>query len=247
MQLHLLGTTGYHPCDARHTACMMLPEIGVVLDAGTAFYRVRDLLETDTLDIFLTHTHLDHCIGVTFLFDVIEDRKMRHVRVHADQPKIEAVREHLLNELLFPVMPPCELLSLAGGPFKLPEGGKLTHFPLDHPGGSLGFRLDWPDRTLAYVTDTTAVPDAPYIEEIRGVDVLVHECYFNDDQPEKAHLTGHSCITNVCKVAKQAGAGLLILVHVNPMADPVKPLDIDVAEKIFPRVIVAEDRMVVDF
>ena len=105
MQLHLLGTTGYHPSDTRQTACMMLPEIGVVLDAGTAFYRVRDLLTIDTLDIFLTHTHLDHCIGVTFLFDVIEDRKMRHVRVHAEQAKIDALRAHLLNELLFPVLP----------------------------------------------------------------------------------------------------------------------------------------------
>ena len=30
MKLVLLGTTGYHPNDRRQTACMMLPEIGVV-------------------------------------------------------------------------------------------------------------------------------------------------------------------------------------------------------------------------
>ena len=31
---------------------MMLPEIGVVLDAGTAMFRVRQHLATPTLDIF---------------------------------------------------------------------------------------------------------------------------------------------------------------------------------------------------
>ena len=34
MKLHLLGTTGYHPNARRHTACLMLPEQGIVLDAA---------------------------------------------------------------------------------------------------------------------------------------------------------------------------------------------------------------------
>ncbi|HOT62947.1 MAG TPA: hypothetical protein PLU93_08795, partial [Treponemataceae bacterium] len=44
----------------------------------------------------------------------------------------------------------------------LPAGGQLTHFPLAHQGGSRGFRLDWPGHSMAYVTDTTATPDADY-------------------------------------------------------------------------------------
>ena len=39
MKLVLLGTTGYHANDRRQTACMLLPEIGVMFDAGTALYR----------------------------------------------------------------------------------------------------------------------------------------------------------------------------------------------------------------
>ena len=76
MKLVLLGTTGYHPNDERQTACFMLPEQGIVLDAGTAMYRVRDQLVTPELDIFLTHAHLDHIVGLTFLFDVIYDKPM---------------------------------------------------------------------------------------------------------------------------------------------------------------------------
>jgi ribonuclease BN (tRNA processing enzyme) len=247
MQLHFLGTAGYHPCDTRHTACLMLPEIGIVLDAGTAFYRVRELLTTDTLDIFLTHVHLDHSVGMTFLFDVIEDRPMQHVCVHAEEDKLSAVRNHLLAEPLFPVIPPCEFIPLGSDPFDLPRGGTLTHFPLDHPGGSVGYRLDWPDRSLAYVTDTIAAQSAPYIQKIRGVDVLVHECYFTDNQTEQAHLTGHSCLTQVCQVAKEASAGMLLLTHINPLADASHPLDLDLAKRIFPNVLVAADGMRVEF
>ena len=83
MKLLLLGTTGYHPNDRRQTACMMLPDIGVLLDAGSAMYRVREYLTTDTLDIFLTHAHLDHVFGLTFLFDVLQGHEMKRVTVHA--------------------------------------------------------------------------------------------------------------------------------------------------------------------
>ena len=41
MKLLLLGTSGYHPSEQRQTACLMLPEVGIVLDAGTGFFRVR--------------------------------------------------------------------------------------------------------------------------------------------------------------------------------------------------------------
>lgn len=247
MLLQFLGTTGYHPCEARHTACLMLPEIGIVLDAGTAFFRVRELLVTDTLDIFLTHAHLDHSIGVTYLFDVLLGREMRHVRVHAEEDKVTAIREHLLARPIFPADPPCEFVPLTSGPIELPENGKLTHFPLAHPGGSVGYRLDWPDRSLAYVTDTTAAVNAGYVHKIRGVDLLVHECYFNDSMTEQAKLTGHSCLTEVCRVAKKAKVGMLLLTHIDPLADAESPFDLDAAKKVFPDVLVGEDGMVVEF
>ena len=79
MKLVLLGTAGYHPSDQRQTACLMLPEQGIVLDAGTGHVSGGDFLMTDRLDIFLTHSHLDHIVGLTYLFDVIRwaDRSSR--------------------------------------------------------------------------------------------------------------------------------------------------------------------------
>ena len=97
MKLLLFGTSGYHPTERRHTACFMLPEAGIVLDAGTGFFRVRDHVATPTLDILLSHTHLDHVVGLTFMLSTKWQRPIERITVHG-QAKPAAVREHLLNE-----------------------------------------------------------------------------------------------------------------------------------------------------
>ncbi len=246
MKLILLGTSGYHPSDSRQTACLMLPELGVVLDAGTAMYRAAAHLVTDELDIFVTHAHLDHVIGLTYLWNVTQDHPLRQVRVHGAAEKLSVIEEHLFATALFPVKPPFEICPL-DGEVALKEGGRLTHFPLKHPGGSLGFRLDWPDRSLAYVTDTTAALGADYVEKIRGVDLLVHECTMADDMPDQAKMTGHSCPVPVAEVAAAAGVDRLVLVHINPLANGEQPLDLDAAEAIFPKIVVGTDNLVLEF
>ena len=246
MKLVLLGTTGYHPNNRRQTACFMLPEAGIVLDAGTGMFRVREQLATDELDIFLSHAHLDHIVGLTFLFDVLFEKNMRRVTVHAQQETIAAVREHLLAPAVFPVELPCDYRPLAG-PVPLVGGGRLTHFPLEHPGGSTGFRLDWPGRSLAYVTDTVARPGAEYIAAIRGVDLLVHECYFDDSMQAWAERTGHSSTTGVAQVALEAEVGRLVLVHVNPLLDQHDPIGLEVAQAIFPDTEIGVDGMEIEF
>lgn len=246
MKLILLGTTGYHPNDRRQTACLMLPELGVVLDAGTAMYRVRQHLCTDTLDIFLTHAHLDHIVGITFLFDVLWQRTMRYTRVHGEAEKLEAIERHLFAPALFPARPPFEFQAL-NQQVTLSDGSRLTHFPLSHPGGAVGYRIDWPDRSMAYVTDTTASKDAAYLEHIHGVDLLIHECYFADGWESQAALTGHSCLTPVAQLARAADVKRLVLVHINPMLDQEAPLDLESVRDVFPAIEVGADGQVIEF
>ena len=246
MKLILLGTTGYHPNDQRHTPCMLIPECGVMLDAGTAMYRAGRYLRTPELDIFLTHAHVDHVIGLTYLFNVIHEHPLERITVHGAAEKLAAVDEHLFADALFPKRPPMELRPLVDE-VTLPGDGRLTHFPLHHQGGSLGYRLDWPGHSMAYVTDTTAAPDADYVEKISGVDLLVHECYFSDEHPQWAAQTGHSCTTPVAQVARQAAAGRLVLVHFNPRVTEDDPVGLDVARAIFPATELGSDLMEVEF
>jgi len=246
MKLVLLGTGGYYPSQRRHTACLMLPEIGVVLDAGSGMFRVRDYLATGQLDIFLSHVHLDHVVGLTYLLDVLPADVLGRSTVYAETEKLDAVREHLFAESLFPVAPPFRLQPLAHR-HALPGSGTLTHFPLKHPGGVRGFRLDWPDRSMAYVTDTTAAADADYIERIRGVELLVHEAYFAEDDGDLPAITGHSCLADVAQVAAAAEVGLLVLVHIHPQLERDDDLDLGAARRIFKNTEVGVDQMEVEF
>lgn len=251
MKLVLLGTAGYHPTDERQTMCSMLPELGIVLDAGTGMFRVRDHLQTASLDILLSHAHLDHVVGLSFLLNVLrgddlEMREMRHVRVHGAREKLDAIRRHLFSTHLFPVMPTIQWCPL-DQPLVIGDQAKVTWFPLKHAGGSTGYRLDWPDRSMAYVTDTTAHDNVDYIQKIRGVDLLVHECYLPDGWEDRARQIGHSCIGQVARVARAAEVGRLVLVHLNPLVPIQEVPDVERARNLFPATQLAVDQMEVVF
>jgi len=109
----------------------------------------------------------------------------------------------------------------------------------------VGFRIDWPDRSLAYITDTTAPGD--YTDFIRGVDVLIHECYFPDNLSEWAAKTGHSAATPVAQLATDANVGRLLLVHVDPQRPDDDPVGMASIRSIFPNTQLAEDLMEIEF
>ena len=247
MECHILGSAGYFPTRTRHTLGVFFPDHGILLDAGTGLADLRNLARTEELDVFLSHAHLDHIVGLTYLLGLAPVCGFDQITVHGAAEKLGAIRDGLFSEHFFPVVPPFRWRILRDAA-PLRGGGRLTTFPLKHPGGSIGFRLDWPGHSLAYVTDTTACPACDYVERIAGVDVLLHECNFNADRSEWAVETGHSWTTAVGKTARAAGAKRLYLIHVDPLAeDPDQPLQLDEVTRHFPSAEVAHDGMVIEF
>lgn len=244
MRVYFLGTGGYHPNERRHTAGVMLPEIGVIFDAGTGFFRVAAQLETDEIDIFLTHAHLDHIVGLSYFLVPLLNGPVKKARVHARPETLDVVRRHLFAPEIFPIEPPFEFVPL-GETVCVPGNGVVRHIGLKHPGGSRGYRLDFPDRSMAYITDTTA--DGSYDEFVHGVDLLIHECYFPDNKADWPEKTGHSHTSTVATLAKNANVGRLLLVHIDPTRLDDDPVGIGAARAIFPNTHLAEDRMTTEF
>ncbi len=247
MQLHCLGTSGYHPNEQRHTSCYAVPEAGLLLDAGTGMFRLPPLLQTDQLDILLSHAHLDHVVGLTFLLGILYQRPVEKVRIWGQGSKLEAIRTHLFHESLFPVQLDVEWIALEDRTPDLLGQPRVRWFPLKHPGGSVGYRIDWPSHSLAYVSDTTGDPIADYVSLIKGVDLLLHECNFRDEQVSWAEKTGHSWTSRVASVAKVAAVRQLALVHLNPLETGPDPVGLPSAQAVFPNTVVAADNLVLDF
>ncbi len=122
MRVEFLGTGGYHPNERRHTTCVMLPELGVVFDAGTAFFRVPSRVRTPDLHIFLSHAHLDHIVGLTYILSSLGNGVAQAAHVHATEATLAAVHEHLFAQPIFPVMPAYEFHPLTGRVELLEEG-----------------------------------------------------------------------------------------------------------------------------
>lgn len=252
MKLHCLGTAGYHPSETRHTASFFIPDYNLVLDAGTGIFRLRPLVGSKELSVLLSHAHLDHVAGLTFFWDVMSGTSLQTIRVYAEAEKIQHLQEHLFHPSLFPATPPLKWRPLGPVDQSFHIGAvRCRWFPLDHPGGSVGYRLEFPEVSLAYVTDTTARPESPYWSEIQGVDWLIHECNFRDSEQEMAIHTGHSWTTAVLENAAKHGVKRLILTHVNPLAPDPDPMELAAAtaklgSRTPEQILIATDSAVID-
>ena len=139
------------------------------------------------------------------------------------------------------------MLRLKGSE-ELSGGVTITPFPVSHRVNEscLGFRIDHPRGSLAYVTDTYGEPGASYRDSIRGVDVLLHDCYMADREAEIAKAIGHSHITPVSHLAAEAQVGRLVLIHLNAQRPESGEPELDLAYPIFPRTEVAFDGMEIE-
>lgn len=241
MILKCFGTAGYHPSDSRHTSCYYIPELSLMLDAGTGLYRLtRELRENprESIDIVLSHAHLDHVMGLTFLLDTMAVTTLKHVRVIGQAEKLEAVRKHLYDHLIFPVEPQMEFIELdlqfdsSGLSTATIQNGKTTYqlnsMLLDHPGGSLGFVIQADGKKFAYITDTTGTIESPYVRHLTDLDLLVHECNFEDGFKDLAIKTGHCWQSAVVEIIDRCRPRKALLVHHNPLADLLgRPLTLD--------------------
>jgi ribonuclease BN (tRNA processing enzyme) len=253
MKVEFFGTAGYHPNAHRHTSCTYIPDAtpssGFVLDAGTGFFRLIGRKLPRNLHIFLSHTHLDHVSGLTYLLNALLNQDCS-VTVYGTQKSLDTVSNDLFDSPLFP-LPFTHKKCVIGPEHPLTiDGVKVSVFPLTHPGGSLAYRFDWPagagdaGRSLAYVTDTAG--DGRYIDFIHEVDLLIHERNFSDDLHEIAAASGHCTSVMVSRVAREARVKRLAITHFNPLTD-TDPLEEDSLRHDFPNTISAYDGLCVDF
>ena len=100
MKITVLGCSGGIG-SGRHTTCMLVDD-DVLIDAGTGITTLSldQLARIDHL--FITHSHLDHVVGLPLLLDSVGEQRHQPVIVHALPEVLEILSEHMFNWKLWP-------------------------------------------------------------------------------------------------------------------------------------------------
>ena len=115
--------------------------------------------------------------------------------------------------------------DLTEGEFDI-GGIKVSSLLLSHPGNCLGYRVDYQGRSICYITDNEMFPDwtpyhnARYFEQlsgfVAGADVLITDATYTDEEYRSKVTWGHSCVSEVARLAADAQAKTLYLYHHDP-------------------------------
>jgi ribonuclease Z len=216
----ILGSGGFIPTGRRETSSLLLlPDGGdtaIVVDAGTGIRRLitdRALLAGRTrVVVLLTHFHIDHICGLAYLTE-LDDLDVS-VRGPGTALYDRSSAEILASLFAHPIMPVSlpelgiPVGELAPGETDVAGVAVRARRQDRHTDPTLGLRFG---DALMWCTDTEDDPEtAPFA---RGVRLLAHDAWGPPAAP------GHAEPAAAARVAVDAGAERLVLIHVPPTAD----------------------------
>lgn len=243
MRLRFWGVRGSVPTPGAattryggNTICVELrcgPHL-VILDAGTGLRELGEALATITepvdADVLLSHTHLDHICGLPFFKPMYDPgAKLRFWAGHLSPPA--SIAEALRLSWSAPLMPDMDAEFRAtrtfhdfmpGDALSLRPGLRFTTVRLRHPGGAVGYRIEWAGASVCYITDTEHPADGPDETLVRfasGTDVMIYDATYTETEYRSRIGRGHSTWEAGIALADAATARRLVLFHHNPSHD----------------------------
>jgi len=147
-----------------------------------------------------------------------------------EKPGLRHLRGDMVQFLGIPVS---QLQAIKeGADYTTPDGRHFANEQLTTPAT--------PAMSYAYCSDTRY--DERVAESVRGVDVIYHEATYTDESVEKAHSRFHSTATEAARIARAAGARLLVLGHYSKSYVSEEE-HLRQARAIFPNTIAADEGM----
>ncbi|MBN9416590.1 MAG: response regulator [Candidatus Eremiobacteraeota bacterium] len=218
-----------------NTACISLtfPDGHVfVFDAGTGIHALAGELMAQgkklTGTVLLSHPHWDHINFLPFFTPLfVPGNQFEIVGAAQDGYSLEQLVANQMDGVHFPITPRewgarVSYRSLSEGTFEIGPA-KVSTMLLCHPGNCLGYRVEFGGRRFAYVTDNELYPEdhdlfSPiYVkrlgEFVGDCDILITDTSYTDEEYPKRMNWGHSAVSRVVDLAREAGVKKLYLYH----------------------------------
>ncbi len=225
MQIRVLGCSGSIAAGDRSTAFLLDDDI--LIDAGTGVGDLT-LAELGSIDhILLSHSHLDHVLGVPLLADsVMRLREGRPpIAVHALPQTLDALQRHVFNGVIWPDFtrlpspsrPILTLKTIAVGDTLEIKSRRIEVLPAEHTVPAVGFAIHARGGAWVFTGDTG--PNPALWQRLRGLRTahLVIETAFRNDEHALAARSRHLHPLALGQELEQlTGAPEVWITHVKP-------------------------------
>ncbi|PAP78122.1 MBL fold metallo-hydrolase [Rubrivirga marina] len=219
-----------------NTACVEVRAAdgtALVLDAGTGIRGLGYALaaeaagEPGEVHLALSHFHWDHLQGLPFFAPLYAPGQTVRFYAATDDDRIHALLRGQMTSPYFPV--PFGDLAAATETVRVRDGepfevGPMTvrPFPVNHPQGAHGFRIEVDGASVVYATDYehgSAAHDEGLREVAHGADLLISDAQYTPDEYALRRGWGHTTWEHATALATRAEVGQLLLFHHDPSHD----------------------------
>jgi phosphoribosyl 1,2-cyclic phosphodiesterase len=205
----------------------------VIFDAGTGIRNLGEALFAEfegrplSLNIFFTHYHWDHIQGLPFFRLLYQPGT--EITFHA-AGRLGPIQERLHGQMKAPYFP-VDFESVASRVrfVELDEGAvhqvgslRVIPFPMHHPQGAAGYRIEAPQGVIVYASDLEpgdSKLDRVVREASEGARTLVYDAQFTPEEYLAHKGWGHSHWGEAVAVARDARVHQLVLFHHDPFHD----------------------------
>jgi phosphoribosyl 1,2-cyclic phosphodiesterase len=246
-----------------NTSCLELrlaDNQSIVFDAGSGLRNLgAELLRESNgahldLKVFLTHFHWDHIQGIPFFAPLFSAGNRITFYSHCNG-SLEEILEGQMVRPYFPI----DLASVAArrdfvdlnSQAATILGVTIRPFPLNHPQGAVGYRIETGKTVIVYATDLEhghARLDTILREYAEGADLLIYDAQYTPEEYAQYSGWGHSTWREAARVAREAHVRRLVLFHHDPWRDDASLDEIgESARHSFDATALAREGSVIEF
>ncbi len=219
-----------------NTACVEVRAAdgtALVLDAGTGIRGLGYALaaeaagEPGEVHLALSHFHWDHLQGLPFFAPLYAPGQTVRFYAATDDDRIHSLLRGQMTSPYFPVTfgdlaAETETVRVRHG--EAYEVGPMTvrPFPVNHPQGAHGFRIEADGVAVVYATDYehgSAAHDEGLREVSQGADLLISDAQYTPDEYALRRGWGHTTWEHATALATRAEVRQLLLFHHDPSHD----------------------------